>query len=75
MRKVPYICNSVKQKQKKKQKKQKKTKNKTVWQNRREERSRFTKLEEFETLGKALYTHLKDTNPWGNNLSLNVWLH
>ena len=26
-------------------------------------------------LGKALYTHLKDTNPWGNHLSLNVWLH
>ena len=57
------ICNSVK-KNKTKQNKtkqnrnqtkpnQNKTKQKTVWQNRREERSRFTKLEEFETPGGA----------------------
>ena len=56
------IRNSVKTKQNKTKPKPKpnqtkpnqtKTKPKTVWQNRREERSRFTKLEEFETPGGA----------------------
>lgn len=66
------ICNSVKKKKKNKNKKQCGTtvvKKELVSQNWKSLKPRAGRI------GKALYTHLKDTNTWGNNLSPNVWSH